>query len=65
MNNEGSSETQIKSKTTTNIIDESYKKKKKKKDQLKRNSTVKYYINCILQSYATSDKIFNKFRRHI
>ena len=41
------------------------KKKKKKKDQLKRNSTVKYYINCILQSYATSDKIFNKFRRHI
>ena len=37
----------------------------KKKDQLKRNSTVKYYINCILQSYATSDKIFNKFRRHI
>ena len=40
-------------------------KKKKKKDQLKRNSTVKYYINCILQSYATSDKIFNKFRRHI
>ena len=40
-------------------------KKKKKKYQLKRNSTVKYYINCILQSYATSDKIFNKFRRHI
>ena len=28
MNNEGSSETQIKSKTTTNIIDESYKKKR-------------------------------------
>lgn len=37
----------------------------KKKDQLKRNSTVKYYNNCILQSHATSGKIFNKFRRHI